>query len=161
MPGTSTNSAGILRGQIPFTHLYLPSSCSQPRCSRSILLTLNLQGFTPKRGGVFAPSLLYLHLSCCKSPVQEAGCVPVTSKTFLATKCNCISSKVGVNIPTALSGKYFGLDPDVLLIQWVFWDKTCPSQRGAVMPSWMRERSWLRRTDCYCAEHLASEVINE
>lgn len=128
------------------TSLHLPSSYSQPRYSRSILLTLNLQGFTPKGGGFFARSLMCLLLSCCKSPVQEAGCVPVTGKTFLATKHNCTSSKVGVNIPTALSGKYFGLAPDVMLIQWLFWDKMRPSRRGAVMPPWMREGDWLRTT---------------
>ena len=45
------DSARVLRGQIPFAHLCTPSSCSQLCCSRSILLTLNLQGFIPK--GIF------------------------------------------------------------------------------------------------------------
>lgn len=53
-----------------------------------------------------------------------------------------MQSKVGINVPAALSGKYFGSAPDVLLIKWRFWDETSlPRSRG------MREMGiGLRRT---------------
>lgn len=45
-----------------------------------------------------------------------------------------MQSKVGINVPAALSGKYFGSALDALLIKWLFWDKMCPPGSRAQLP---------------------------